>query len=365
MPIDGTLLGMQRRAAPLGELRIGTSVAVPGKDYRKPVRLNAFRFTTSVEMIADAVAAKYGGTVAPWTQRRGRWEVITDRAALDVWVPPSGNAVDTNMELWDGPRRLRQCNGRIESIGGRPCSCPLPRNPDDPVSVRQAHDERQRLAKLRPPQACSPLTRINVTIPDLPGLVGVWRWNTGSENAAVETAGAGDTMTIARDGDVYLPAVATFQWRYRSDDGSPYPVPLLIIGVSMRDLAQGQLPAGPGGLIAQLRGPAAPEAVAGGEQAKAITTGTGSDAGDDGVITGKVVSPSVAAQEPPEDPEGGGDWLDATLTAARTLTTNEQAAALWRQSSARYRDGLCTLEAATAVQDMIRCRRADLAEGAA
>lgn len=373
MPIDGTLLGLQRRDAPLGEIRIGTSVEVPGKKGRQPVRLNTFRFTTSVEMIADAVAAKYGGTVAPWTQRRGRWEVITDRAALDVWVPPSGRAVDTNMELWDGPRRLRQCDGRIESISGKPCTCPLPRNPDDPASVRQAHDERHRLASMQHPQACKPLTRINVTIPDLPGLVGIWRWNTGSENAAVETAGAGDTMTIAREGDVYLPAVATFQWRNRSDTGSPYQVPLLIIGVSMRELAQGHLPAGPGGLIAQLRGPAAPEAVAGAEQAKAITTGI-----PDRVITGKVVSPSVAAQEPEEpadgvlteddaDPAAGddSDWLDAALATARALKTKEQAGVLWRQSSGRYRAGLCTMTAAEAVQDMIRARLDDLAEGAA
>lgn len=371
MPIDGTLLGLQRRDAPLGELRIGTSVEVPGKKGRKPVRLNAFRFTTGVEMIADAVAAKYGGTVAPWERRRGCWEVITDRVALDVWVPPAGRAVDTNMELWDAQKRLRQCNGRIEAISGRPCSCPRPADPYDPVSVRKALDERHRLASLRPPQACKPLTRINVTIPDLPGLTGIWRWNTGSENAAVETAAAGDTMTIAREGGVYLPAVATFQWRNRADDGSPYPVPMLIIGTSMQQLAEGQLPAGPGGLLAQLRGGAAQPALSG-DQARAIT------AGAEDAITGKIVTPAEAAAatadddgrwpaEPGEPADGvlagdDVDWLAADLAAAAVLTTKDQARELWRASAARAKAG--TYEAADAerVQGLIRARLEDLAD---
>jgi hypothetical protein len=272
MPINGELLGLQRRDAPLGEIRIGTSVEATdknGKPYRKPVRLETFRFTTS-EANAHAVAACYGGKVAPWAQRKGKWEVITDRSALDVWVPPRGLAVDANMELWDGPRRVRKCDGITEEMSGKPCMCPQGAA-GDAVSIRRAYEERKRLAGLRPPQACKTLTHINVTLPELPGLTGVWRLNTGSENAAVETSGDGDAMVLAREGGAYLPAVLSIQWRYRALDGSPYPVPFLQIGVSMQQLAAGQLPAGPGGLIAQLRGSApGAQAVAGG-QARAIT----------------------------------------------------------------------------------------------
>ena len=269
MPIEG-ILDLQRRGVPLGEIRIGTSVEATskaGKAIRKPVRLETFRFTTASEHIAKVVAAKYGGTVAPWSQRKGRWEVITNRTALDVWVPPRGGAVDANMELWDGPKRLRKCNGIIESLSGQPCQCPRPNDPSDPVSVQQARDERKRLAALRPPQACKPLTRINVTIPDLPGLTGVFKLNTGSENAAVETADSGDAMVIAREGGVYLPAVLRFEWRNRATDGSPYPVPVLEIGRSMQELAEGALPAGPSGLLAQLQGST------GREQRAALTAG--------------------------------------------------------------------------------------------
>jgi Recombination directionality factor-like len=286
MPINGELLGLQRRDAPLGEIRIGTSVEATdknGKPYRKAKRLETFRFTTS-EANAHAVAALYGGQAAPWTQRKGKWEVVTDRAALDVWVPPRGLAVDANMELWDGPKRLRRCDGITEALSGGPCMCPRG-DAGDAASIQRAYDERKRLSKLRPPQACKTLTRINVTIPGLPGLTGTWRLNTGSENAAVETSGSGDTMVIAREGGVYLPAVLSIQWRYRAEDGSPYPVPFLQIGMSMQELAEGQLPAGPGGLLAQLQAAASgiPLAVGGGQQARALTAAPAAEGEDEGM----------------------------------------------------------------------------------
>ena len=260
MPING-VLDMQRRSVQIGEIRMGTSVEVPGKSHRRPVRLETFRFTTASEQAAKAVADLYGGEVAPWAQKKGRWEVITTRTAIDVWVPPRGEAVDANMELWDGPRCLRRCDGVTMSLpAGEPCRCPRVTDSGDPASVQAARDERVRLAALRPPQACKPLTRINVTIPDLPGLLGVWRLNTGSVNAAVETADSGEAMEIAREGGKYLPAVLRIEWRTRSADGKPYPVPVLQIGLSMRELAAGALPAGPGGLLAQLQGAAPAEA---------------------------------------------------------------------------------------------------------
>ena len=88
----------------------------------------------------------------------------------------------------------------------------------------------------------------------------------------METAGSGDTMILAREGGVYLPAVLSIQWRYRAEDGSPYPVPFLQIGMSMQQLAEGQLPAGPGGLLAQLQGVTSGEEMRAlaGSQARAI-----------------------------------------------------------------------------------------------
>lgn len=262
MPIDHDLLGMQRRDVPLGEIRIGTSVEVAGKKGRQPKRLNTFRFTTAVEFTAQAVAAKLGGEVAPWDQRRGYFEVTTDQASLRVWVPPRSLAVDANMELWADGKRLRQCTGRAMSFPPpepgqpqRPCICPA-----DPA-------ERARMAGMRPPQACKPKTRITVSIPELPGLTGVWTLWTGSVNAAMETADSGDAMALARAGGAYLPAILYIHWRKRVAEGTPYPVPVLMIGTSMEELARGELPAGPAGLVAQIQAGA-------GDRPLAITAGT-------------------------------------------------------------------------------------------
>lgn len=252
MPIDG-VLDLQRRSAPLGEIRIGYSTVIPGKKGRQPRRSETFIFTTD-EFAAGVVAAKYGGTPAPWDRRKGRWAVTTNRSRLNVWVPPRGLAIDANMELWDGGRCLRKCTGsRMLYPKAGPCQCPQPEDPSDPGSVQRARDERRRLAALRTPQACRPRLLINVVISDLPGLTGVWRLASGSESAAVETADQGDMLAHARDAGAYLPAAVLIDWRFRIADGSPYPVIVVRIGMSAEDLACGELPPGAGGLLSQIR----------------------------------------------------------------------------------------------------------------
>ena len=319
MPING-VLDMQRRSIQLGEIRIGTSVEVPGKKYRRPVRLETFRFTTASEQIANEVAAKYGGEATPWSQRKGRWEVTTNRTALEVWVPPRGEAVDANMELWDGPKCLRRCDGITERLSGKPCWCPHPDNPADPASIQAARDERKRLAGLRPPQACKSLTRINVTIPDLPGLTGVFRLNTGSENAAVETADSGDAMAFARQGGVYLPAVLRIEWRIRAEDGSPYPVPVLQIGKSLREVADRALPGGLTGLMSQLKSP---------DEKKALTTGTA-----------QAPQAPPAATPPPDAPMTAQQFADIAPLA----TTQDEVNVLVKQAKEAevLEDQVCT-----------------------
>ena len=152
---------------------------------------------------------------------------------------------------------------------GQPCLCPQPDDPSDPVSVQQARDERKRLAALRPAKACKPLTRINVNISDLPGLTGVFRLNTGSENAAVETADSGDAMAIARAAACTSRPCCASRWRVTVGGRQAVPG----AGPPHRQVHAGDrrraLPAGPSGLIAQLQG-AAPE------QRRAITSGAAS-----------------------------------------------------------------------------------------
>lgn len=251
MPID--LPDLQRRSVPLGEIRIGYSVPIPGKSGRQPMRSDTFIFTTD-QFTAAVVAARYGGTAAPWDRRRGRFAVTTTRDLLHVWVPPRGLAVDANMELWDGGKCLRRCTGtRMLFPSAGECLCPQPDDPSDPDSVQRARDERHRLASLQHPRACKPKTLISVSITDLPGLTGVWRIASGSEAVAVETADQGDTLAIARDAGAYLPADLIIDHRFRLATGTPYPVLKLRLVQSAEDLARGELPPGPAGLLRQLR----------------------------------------------------------------------------------------------------------------
>jgi hypothetical protein len=256
---------------------MGTSVAIPGKNGRQPKRLNTFRFTVPTQALAEVVAALFGGHVAPWETKRGYWEVITEVDAIKVYVPIRGEAADSFMELWDGPVRKRQCDGETELLSGEPCQCPRDR------------DERNRLAKMRPPRACKPLTRIRVMIPQLPGLTGVFQLNTGSENALVEVEDTSRSLEIAREDGVYLPAVLRIEWRKRAADGSPYQVPVLQVGVSYQDLAQHALPGNTeAGLLTQLRA-ATPER-------KAISAGPGAE-GDEPTQPPVTPAPAVPVTE--------------------------------------------------------------------
>lgn len=252
MPIIG-FTDLQRRSLQIGELRIGTSVASANGRGRTPKRLDTYRVTTGSRDTAEGAAAIYGGKVAPWSERKGMWEVITDRTELQVWVPPRGEAVDSWMEAWDGPRCLAKCDGKMMVRPERkPCTCPHPADPSDPAQVEAARAKRMSMAAMRPPQACKPMTRYNVSITELPGALGVFKLVTASESAAVESADSGDLLALARKSGIYLPAIARISWRTRVGDGKPYPVPSLQIGASMQQIASGELPSGPAGLLALL-----------------------------------------------------------------------------------------------------------------
>jgi len=249
------LLDIQRQSQQLGRIRLGKQV--PSKNGKlRPAKLSTFRFTTGSRTAADEVAALYGGAVEQW--ERGQWEVITDHAQIGVVVPPR-QVVSQWYEMWSGGGCQRRCDSRVEVLSSKPCMCPHDDegNPDGL--------ERARLSKLNPPQACKPTTRINLMLPDLMGL-GVWRLDTHSYYAAVEMGDSATLMEAARERNVMLPAALRIDQRRRVKGGetTDYPVPVLEILVSWRDIVGGML--AQGGLAAQL--PPAP-----GDQRLAITAG--------------------------------------------------------------------------------------------
>jgi hypothetical protein len=286
------LLDIQRRGQQIGRLRIGQQV--PTEDGKmRPAKLDTFRFTTQSPHSAEAIAELYGGTVQEWN---GQFEVITNKNAIGVTVPPRDEVISQHYEMWNKGGCIRRCDSQIEQISGKPCLCPHADDPTDLVAVENAAQERARLAKLKTPQACKPVTRISVMIPDLPGL-GVFRLDTGSYYAAVEIGDAAELLQIARDRGEMLPAVLRIEQRQRVAGGKTkkYPVPVLEILATFRQIASGALAAG--GIAAQLPPPP-------GQTRRAITAGT--------PATPQAAEPK---QEAPPRPKTAQEVADLALKA--------------------------------------------------
>jgi hypothetical protein len=197
---------------------------------------------------------------------------------------------------------------------------------------------RADMARANPPQACHLITRINFMIPDLPGL-GVFRLDTSSYYAAVEIGDAAMLMQAARDQGVFLSAILRIDQRQRVAGGQTkrYPVPVLEVMSTFRQIASGelaaggvaaQLPAVPGGapraIAAARPAPAAPaapaEASEGQRVAQVIADEAGSALGRDAVrgLIGKARTAQLYA----EMVSVGGVWmsLKEALTDAWSLT---------------------------------------------
>lgn len=262
------LLDLQRRGQQIGRIRIGQQVPTgktdrDGREKTRPAKLSTFRFTTQSRNSADAIAEQFGGTVREW---RGEWEVITTQSAIGVTVPPRDQVVSQWYEMWTAGGCQRRCDSVTEQVSGQPCLCPHAADPADVDEVARKAIERSELAAQNPPAACKRVTRISVMIPDLPGL-GVFRLDTGSYYAASEIGDAAAIMQMARDQGVFLPAVLRIEQRSRVAGGQTkkYPVPVLEITATFRQIASGEL--GAAGMAAQL--PPAPDAP------KAIEAGPG------------------------------------------------------------------------------------------
>lgn len=286
------ILDIQRRGQQIGRVRIGQQVkAASGK--MRPARLDTFRFTTQSRHAADAIAELYGGTVQDWNNE---FEVITGKNAIGVTVPPRDQVVSQWYELWNKGGAVRRCSSRVEQISGGQCLCPHADDPDDLVAVEAAAQERARLASLNPPQACKVVTRISLMIPDLPGL-GVFRLDTGSYYAAVEIGDAAELLQVARDRGVFLPAVLRIEQRQRVAGGQTkkYPVPVLEVLATFRQIASGALKAG--GITAQLPPPP-------GQQPRALTAGTPAPS---------AVQPTAPHAEVPPRPKDAQQVVDLAL----------------------------------------------------
>jgi len=299
-----SVLDLQRKGQQIGRIRIGQQVTFikDGKEKSRPARLDTFRITTASRHTADAVAELLGGEVREWS---GQLEVITQRSEISVMVPPRDAVISQWYEQWNAGGCIRRCDSQREQISGGPCQCPHAEDPANAEEANRAALQRAELAKLNPPRACHLITRVNVMIPDLPGL-GVFRLDTGSFYAAAEIGDTAYILQKARDAGVFLPAVLRIEQRQRVAGGQTkkYPVPVLEITATFRQIASGELEAG--GVAAQL--PPAPDG-----QRKAIVA----------------PQPRPAAEQPPAPP--GEPPTDARHLAAQQIAT-EAGSALGRDA---------------------------------
>lgn len=244
---------------------MGEQVAVikDGKDTGKmrPVRRDTWRLTTGSRHMADASAAHYDSEVRAWN---GQWEVDTRLSEIPVMVPPRDEVISQHYEMWNAGGAVRRCDSQSDQISGKPCLCPHASDPADAEEVARMALRRADMARANPPRACHLITRINFMIPDLPGL-GVFRLDTSSYYAAVEIGDAAFLMQAARDQGVFLSAILRIDQRQRVAGGQTkrYPVPVLEIMSTFRQIASGELAAG--GVAAQL--PPSPDG-----QRRAITS---------------------------------------------------------------------------------------------
>lgn len=298
-----SVLDLQRRGQQIGRIRIGQQIATD-KGKMRPARLDTFRFTTQSRPTADAVASLYGGTVREWNSE---WEVITGKSAIGVTVPPRDQVVSQFYEMWNKGGCIRRCDSQTEQISGGPCLCPHAEDPSDEDEVSRKALERSALASKSPPEACKIQTRISVMIPDLPGL-GVFRLDTGSYYAAVEIGDAAALMEMARDRGVFLPAVLRIEQRSRVAGGQTkkYPVPVLEVLATFRQIASGELEAA--GITAQL--PPAPA-----EAPKAIAAAPAT-----APAQAAREAPAAAQEEAAADPDDRAQQIADLALLAQTRT---------------------------------------------
>ena len=183
---------LPKKITELGRIRIGDQEPNSGGKGTHPHKLDAFRLTSPNKPLLHFAANLYGGEVRPWVGPRapdGQFELYTTVNSMDVLVPTL-SAVDVKYEEWIGSGCVRRCTGDVithcpgqEARVGQPCTCP--------------EDEAERSALAKEGKACARICRLNVILPDLPG-VGTWRLQTTGYYATAELLGSLELLQMAQ-----------------------------------------------------------------------------------------------------------------------------------------------------------------------
>lgn len=287
----------ERRLPQAGRIRIGIKDENKrGKDKRRAI--DTFRFTSQDESLLAPLAEIHGGKVTPWRDPKSgdRFELISQTRRLDVVLAP--DPLTEWYELWSGQRGLeRRCDG---------LTCEMLTTGAEGPEVRQ----EDCLCAAKGALACRYKLRLSVILPAVESL-GVWRLDTGSENARKEVPAMVELIRSLQERGLTR---AVLRLEQRTAPGKRYNVPVLDPAVSIDALGAGASRVGQ--LPQTTRPPAGVPELAAGEPLPPPSLTV-----DDEVVEGEIVPEHV-------DPTIGRAFLDnltgpqrnKALTRAREIS---------------------------------------------
>lgn len=266
-----------------GRIRLG----VKGTSSRGkviPKSIETFRFTSPDEKVIDQLAARYGGTVKPWSDPKAspskQFEVITQANELRVWLPDS-DALSVWYELWTGKGCVRRCDGETVQT-------PVISGPDEGT-----WDESSCICSATGNMECRPYTRLRVVLPDVT-FGGCWRLETKGWNAAAELPEMERMLAILRTTGM-VEATLRLESRQSQGGSKKFVVPVLNIGATPEAMLGGA-----GGVKAIDQGPPP-------EPALAIVSG------DDEIVEAEII------EGPWHSPEMEGTALHRIAQASKKI----------------------------------------------
>ena len=152
MPIIDT----QRRLSEIGRIRLGE------RQGNRPVKLDNFRLTSSIEGVLLKVSALYGGEVTPW---ENQFQVTITAPEIPIVIPSYPGIFSEWYEQWSGGGVQKRCDGSTDEHRQCPCDC-IPGQRD-----------------------CKPISRLSVWLPEI-NTLGVWMLSSTGYNANAELGGA-------------------------------------------------------------------------------------------------------------------------------------------------------------------------------
>lgn len=227
------IIHLQQQVREAGRIRMGKKGA-----KGQPEKLTEFRLTSSEQKTLMQAASIYGGTVTPWKDNPGQFELFIKAKEIDVFAAPVPSS--QWYEQWTAGGCTHRCDGQTNNITDQPCSCD-PENRD-----------------------CKITTRMAFFLPKLQSL-GVWRLESHGYYAAVEMPGVFKMLQDLASRNIFVPAELVIGERTvkRQKQTRRFIVPELRIKQSLEqvmamgsgqqlalpDPTTGEIPALPGGPV--------------------------------------------------------------------------------------------------------------------